>query len=94
MAKKPTAKKKGPAKAAQKDLETRLVDAMLEIAEAAGWRGMTLAAIAGAAGAELAELHPRYGSRVTILAAFMRRVDREVVATDFAFAPEDSPKRV
>lgn len=92
MAKKPSAKKRAPRKTAAKDVETRLVDAMLELAESEGWRGLTVAAIARKAGVPLAELHPRYGSRAAILAAFMRRIDRAVVAADFAFAPEDTPR--
>jgi len=92
MAKKPSAKKSAPRKTAAKDLETRLVDAMLELAESEGWRGLTVAAIARQAGLSLADLHPRYGSRAAILAAFTRRIDHAVVAADFAFAPEDTAR--
>ena len=90
MARKPSAGKGGAGKAAPKDLETRLVDAMLEIAEAEGWQGVTLPAIAAGAGAKLSELYPAWRSRMAVLGAFMRRVDREVVETDFGFAPEDT----
>ena len=92
MAKKPSAPKSGPAKGGAKDIESRLVDAMLSLAEAEGWRGLSVAAIAREAGVPLAELHPAYGSRLAILAAFTRRIDREVVASDFAFAPEDTAR--
>jgi len=90
MAKKPSASKKGPTTSGAKDVETRLVDAMLSLVETEGWRGLTVAAIAREAGVALADLHPKYGSRLAILAAFSRRIDRQVVASDFEFAPEDT----
>jgi AcrR family transcriptional regulator len=92
MAKKPSTGKGGARKTATKDLETRLIDAMLELAAREGWQGVTLPAIAGAAGARLSELYPAWRSRMAVLAAFMRRIDREVVETDFAFAPEDTAR--
>ncbi len=92
MAKKPSAPKQGTAKGGAKDIEGKLVDALLALAESEGWRGLTVAAIARRADVPLADLHPRYGSRLAILAAFMRRIDREVVASDFAFAPEDTAR--
>ena len=41
---------------------------------------------------KLSELYPAWRSRMAVLAAFMRRIDREVVETDFAFAPEDTAR--
>ncbi len=92
MAKKPSTGKGGARKAVSKDLETRLIDAMLALAVRDGWQGVTLPAIAEGAGAKLSELYPAWRSRMAVLAAFMRRVDRAVVETDFAFAPEDSAR--
>lgn len=92
MARKPSAGKGGVGKAAPKDLETRLVDAMLEIAEAEGWQGVTLPAIAAGAGAKLSELYPAWRSRMAVLTAFTRRIDREILETDFGFAPEDTAR--
>ncbi len=92
MAKKPSTGKGGARKTATKDLETRLIDAMLELVAREGWRGVTLPAIAEAAGAKLSELYPAWRSRMAVLAAFMRRIDREVVETDFTFAPEDTAR--
>lgn len=92
MAKKPSAPKAGAAKSDAKDIETKLVDAMLALAEGEGWRGLSVASIAQHAGVALADLHPRFGSRLALLAAFIRRVDREVLATDFRFAPEDTAR--
>jgi len=90
MAKKPTAPKSGSSASGAKDIETRLVDAMLSLVETEGWRGVTVAAVAREAGVALSDLHPKYGSRLAILAAFTRRIDREVIGSDFAFAPEDT----
>ena len=90
MAKKPSKGKGGARKTATRDLETRLIDAMLDLAERDGWQGVTLPAIAEGAGARLSELYPSWRSRTAVLGAFMRRIDREVVETDFAFAPEDT----
>ncbi len=92
MAKKPSSRKSGAGKADVADLETRLVDAMLELAETEGWRGVTMAAVAAGAGAALSEIYPSYRTRQSVLGAFFRRVDRAVVAAPFAFAPEDGPR--
>lgn len=92
MAKKPSTPKRGSSANGAKDIETRLVDAMLSRVEAEGWRGVTVAAIAREAGVPLSELHPKYGSRLAILAAFTRRIDKEIVRSDFAFAPEDTAR--
>jgi AcrR family transcriptional regulator len=92
MAKKPSAAKAGSPKSGAANIESRLVDAMLALAETEGWRGLSVAAIAQSAGVPLADLHPAYGSRFAILTAFMRRIDKAVVASDFAFAPEDSAR--
>ncbi|UCH73851.1 MAG: hypothetical protein JSU82_16275 [Rhodospirillales bacterium] len=92
MAKKPSAPKSGAGKGGAKDIETRLVDAMLSLVETEGWRGTTVAGIAHAAGVPLSDLHPKYGSRLAIVAAYMRRIDRAVVTADFGFGPEDSAR--
>lgn len=92
MAKKPSAAKGGARKTAAKDLEARLIESMLDLAGREGWQAVTLPAIAEGAGAKLSELYPAWRSRMAVLAAFMRRVDREVVETDFTFAPEDTPR--
>lgn len=92
MAKNPSTRKVGAGKSAPADLETRLVDAMLELAETEGWRGVTMTAIALGAGAALSEIYPAYRSRLSVLDAFFERVDRAVVASPFTFAPEDGAR--
>lgn len=98
MAKKPSTEKRkatnGSAKDGEKrsptDTEAKLIDAMLALAESEGWRGVTVAEVARKAGVSLSDLHPKYGSRLAILAALSRRIDREVIGSDFGFAPEDT----
>ena len=92
MAKKPSTGKGGARKTATKDLETRLIDAMLEIAARDGWQGVTLPAIAEGAGAGCPSFIRPGVPGSAVLAAFTRRIDREVVATDFTFAPEDTAR--
>ncbi|MDH5410621.1 MAG: TetR family transcriptional regulator [Alphaproteobacteria bacterium] len=89
MAKKPSASKGGADKAATKNIEDRLIDTMLDLAAREGWQSVTLSAIAEGAGVKLSELYPAWRSRMAVLAAFMRRIDREVVESDFGFTPDD-----
>ena len=92
MARKPSTSKSGADKATAKDIEARLIDAMLELVTRDGWAGVTLPAIAEDAGARLSELYPAWRSRTAVLIAFMRRIDRAVIETDFAFSPEDAAR--
>lgn len=68
----------------------RIVTAALELAAEQGWSRTTLAAIAARAGLGLAELHAEFPDRAAIVAAFLDRIDREVLAA----APEagDRPR--
>jgi AcrR family transcriptional regulator len=90
MAKRPSSGKGGARKSAPQDLESRLIEGMLDLAAREGWEAVTLPAIAASAGTKLSELYPDWRSRMDVLAAFMHRVDREVVETDFAFSPDDT----
>lgn len=97
MAKKPSpsgssSSKSSTRKTAQKDLDTRLIDAMLDIAAREGWDAVSLSSIAAVAGAKLSELYPAWRSRMSVLAAFIRQVDREVVTSDFAFTAQDTAR--
>lgn len=64
------------------DLADRLIDAALRLAAERGWRHVTLAEIARAAGASLAETYRVMPSRSAVLDAFARRIDAEVLAAD------------
>lgn len=58
----------------------RLVDAALVLAERQGWRRTGLAEIAAEAGLSLAETYDAVPSKLALLAAFHRRIDRAALA--------------
>lgn len=61
-------------------VESRVVEAALELAGSQGWRRTTLSDIARAAGLSLADLHSQLRSRGAILAACVRHFDRVALA--------------
>jgi AcrR family transcriptional regulator len=61
--------------------EDRIVDAALRLIAEKGWRATTLADVAAAAGLGLAATLPRFPSKIHVLAAFQRRLDRATLAT-------------
>ena len=61
--------------------EDRIVDAALRLIAEKGWRLTTLADIAAAAGLGLAATLPRFPTKIHVLAAFQRRLDRATLAT-------------
>lgn len=62
------------------DPSTRIVDVALELVAGRGWRHVSLADIAAAAGLSLAELYALFPSKTAIVAAFMARVDEQSLA--------------
>ncbi len=87
MAKRAGAAKSGAAKAGggaaegeADDAEGRLVDAALRLAARQGWRAIGVAAIAAEAGLPLDRAYAACPSRLAILAAFHRRIDRAALA--------------
>jgi ubiquinone biosynthesis protein COQ9 len=83
---------RGAAKATEADgAEERLVDAALALAARKGWATTSLAEIAREAGLPLDQAHAACSSRVAILAALQRRIDRAALA-DVA-EPGDEPRR-
>jgi AcrR family transcriptional regulator len=62
------------------DISDRIIDAALALAAERGWRDLTLADIAGAAGLPLSKLYPVYPSKAAILRGFTRRIDAAVLA--------------
>jgi AcrR family transcriptional regulator len=74
------------------DRSQQILDAALRLAAERGWRDLTLAEIAAAAGVSLAQLHAAFPSKPAILARLTDRVDEAVLAgTDASLAAE--PKR-
>lgn len=92
MAKKPSNGKAAPRAARSGDVETRLIDAMLDLVATQGWKDTGLNDIAAAASVSLSELHPDHASKSSILATFLRRIDSQVLSGKFAFTDEDSPR--
>jgi AcrR family transcriptional regulator len=74
------ARSRTPRPTAQATPENRLIDAALALAARQGWRRTGLAEIAAEAGLSLAEAYSLHRSKAGILAAFLRRVDAEVLA--------------
>jgi AcrR family transcriptional regulator len=87
MAKRAGTAKSGAAKAGASeaggqadDAEGRLVDAALRLAARQGWRPTGVAAIAAEAGLPLDQAYAACPSKLAILAAFHRRIDRAALA--------------
>ncbi len=57
------------------DIEGKVIDAALKLAEAGGWRRLNLADIADEAGITLDKLYQAFRSKPAILAGFVRRMD-------------------
>jgi AcrR family transcriptional regulator len=74
------------------ELTDRLIDAALRLAVERGWREVTLAEIARAAGASLAETYRVLPSRSAVLDAFTRRVDAEVLSSDAVEEDSERPR--
>lgn len=74
------------------DLTDRLIDAALRLAVERGWREVTLAEIARAAGASLAETYRVLPSRSAVLDAFTRRIDAEVLSSDAVEEDSERPR--
>jgi AcrR family transcriptional regulator len=58
----------------------RIVDAALRLAATRGWRRLSLAEIAGAAGLGTVDVYRLFRSKTAILQAFHRRIDEAVLA--------------
>ena len=75
----------------EQDNLARLVDAMLQLVAADGWRPITLGAVALRAGVAMSDAHALCGDRVGLLIAYARRVD--VAACADAEAGSDADTR-
>jgi len=78
---KPRRKRDGPAAAGGRsdDGEGKLIAAAMALAARQGWRRTGLSEIAAEAGLSLAEAHALHATKLGILNAFMRRIDRAVL---------------
>jgi ubiquinone biosynthesis protein COQ9 len=69
-----------------------LVDAMLAVAEAEGWSGLTMASVARQAGVPLSAALALAPGKLQLLKAYTRRIDAVVVAGTAAPADDESPR--
>lgn len=81
MAKRAGARKaRGTAARPAAGIEDRLVDAALRLAERQGWHRTGLAEIAAEAGVSLVDAYAACPSKLALLAAFRRRIDRAALS--------------
>jgi AcrR family transcriptional regulator len=73
------------------DTAERLVDVALDLAGRRGWRGLSLAEVAAAAGVPLPEAYATYPTRTALLAGMIARIDRRVLA-DGPADPDETPR--
>ncbi|MGZ3348450.1 MAG: TetR family transcriptional regulator [Xanthobacteraceae bacterium] len=102
MARKPKSKpvtrrapsRERPARAASDDRSqrARIIDAFMALLAEKPIEQVGLAEIARAAGVSLAELRDEFGSTFAILAAYVKQVDRAVLAGDDADMAEEPPR--
>lgn len=74
--------KKAAGKAAGGDPRRRVIDAAFDLAREHGWRDLSLAEIAEAAGLPLSEVYPLFPSKQAILDGFTREVDAAMLAEE------------
>jgi AcrR family transcriptional regulator len=70
----------------------RIIDAALALVATEGWRRVSLAAIAAAAGLPILQVYRIFRSKQAILAAFYRRVDEIVLAEPPAAEADERPR--
>jgi AcrR family transcriptional regulator len=70
----------------------RLVDAALRLIARHGWRRLSMAAIAAAAGLPILTVYRAFPSKPAILCAFARRIDETVLAATLETDPDERPR--
>jgi AcrR family transcriptional regulator len=70
----------------------RIIDAMLALVAAGGWRGVSLAAVAEETGMSVLQVHRLFPSRTAILCAFFRRIDEAALAAPLDAEDGERPR--
>jgi AcrR family transcriptional regulator len=70
----------------------RIIDATFALIPTEGWRRLTLAAIAAAAGLPILQVYRIFRSKQAILDAFVRRIDETVLAEPPTAEPDERPR--
>ena len=70
----------------------RIIDAMLALIAAEGWRRVSLAAVAEEAGVSVLQVHRLFPSRTAILCGFFRRIDEAALAAPLDIEADERPR--
>jgi AcrR family transcriptional regulator len=81
-----------PGGAAEKSEPDRIIDAALATIETQGWRNLSLAAIATAAGLPILAVYRVFPSKVAILCALLHRIDETVLAAPLDMPDDERPR--
>lgn len=81
-----------PGGGAQKSDSDRIIDAAMAAIEAQGWRNLSLAAIAAAAGLPILAVYRVFPSKVAILCGLLHRVDEAVLAVPLEMPADERPR--
>jgi AcrR family transcriptional regulator len=83
---------RGRANASSPSDADRIIDAMLALIPTEGWRRLSLAAIAAAAGLSILQVYRLFRSKQAILRGFVRRIDEIVLAEPPPAEPDERPR--
>src|SRR5215472_9474491 len=70
----------------------RIIDALVSLVEANGWRRVSLAAVAEAAGLPILRVYRLFPSRTAILDGLLRRIDESVLAAPLDAEADERPR--
>lgn len=70
----------------------RIIEAAMERIAADGWRRVSLAAVAEAAGLPILRVYRTFPSKAAILCGFSRRLDEAVLASPVEVEPDERPR--
>lgn len=74
------------------DIRSRIIDALMKLAEQRNWDDISLLDVAGEAGITLADLRQHFHSKGAILAGLARKIDIIVLEQSFTGLAEEPPK--
>lgn len=70
----------------------RVIDALLALVVAGGWRSVSLAAVAEETGLSVLQVHRLFPSRAAILIGFVQRIDGVALAAPLDAEPDERPR--
>jgi AcrR family transcriptional regulator len=70
----------------------RIIDALVSLVEAKGWRNVSLAAVAEAAGLPILQVYRLFPSRTAILDGLLRRIDERVLTAPLDAEADEKPR--